>query len=234
MFVLLIVFIRTIILYFLIVLIMRLMGKRQIGQLQPSELVVALIIADLAAIPMGNTGIPLLAGIIPILTLFICEAMLSYISLKSQLARKIISGKPSIVIEKGKILENELRKQRFNIDDLMEQLRLKDVSDIQDVEYAILETGGQISVLLKTDKKPVIREDLKIKHSYEGLPISLIIDGHINYHNLFISGHDIDWLNKQLNKKGVKSSRDVLYAYISEDNKFIHQLKDKAKGGHNN
>ncbi|WP_372997864.1 DUF421 domain-containing protein [Lutispora sp.] len=226
----LIVFIRTIILYFLIVLIMRLMGKRQIGQLQPSELVVALVIADLAAIPMGNIGIPLIAGIIPILTLFICEALLSYISLKSQLARKIISGKPSIVIEKGKILENELRKQRFNIDDLMEQLRLKNVSDVQDVEYAILETGGQISIILKTDKKPVIREDLNIKHAYEGLPISLIIDGHINYQNLSIAKHDVSWLEHQLSKNNIKSAKDILFAYISEDNKFIFQLKDNAKG----
>lgn len=179
---------------------------------------------------MGNIGIPLIAGIIPILTLFICEALLSYISLKSQLARKIISGKPSIVIEKGKILENELRKQRFNIDDLMEQLRLKNVSDVQDVEYAILETGGQISIILKTDKKPVIREDLNIKHAYEGLPISLIIDGHINYQNLSIAKHDVSWLEHQLSKNNIKSAKDILFAYISEDNKFIFQLKDNAKG----
>ena len=229
-FIMLIVFVRTIILYFLIVLIMRLMGKRQIGQLQPSELVVALVIADLAAIPMGNVGIPLLTGIIPILTLFICEALLSYISLKSQPARRFISGKPSIVVEKGKILENELRKQRFNIDDLMEQLRLKDVSDINDVEYALLETGGQISVILKTNKKPVIREDLNINAAYEGLPISLIIDGHINLQNLSIAGHDKNWLAKQLDNSNIKSSDDVLFAYISQDNKFMFQLKDKTKG----
>lgn len=209
------------------------MGKRQIGQLQPSELVVALVIADLAAIPMGNVGIPLLAGIVPILTLFVCEALLSYISLKSQFARRIISGKPSIVIEKGKILENELRKQRFNLDDLMEQLRVKNVSDIQDVEYAILETGGQISVILKTDKKPVIREDLNIKHIYEGLPISLIIDGHINLQNLSIAGQSVDWLEKQLKKNNIKSAHDILFAYISEDNKFMFQIKDNAKGGYN-
>lgn len=229
----LIVFIRTIILYFLIVVIMRIMGKRQIGQLQPSELVVALIIADLAAIPMGNVGIPLLAGIIPILTLFVCEALLSYISLKSQFARKIISGKPSIVIEKGQLLEKELRKQRFNLDDLMEQLRLKNVSDIQDVEYAILETGGQISVILKTNKKPVIREDLNIKHSYEGLPISLIIDGHINLKNLSIARQNIDWLKTQLKKNNIKSAHDILFAYISEDNEFMFQLKDNVKGDYN-
>lgn len=229
----LIVFIRTIILYFLIVVIMRLMGKRQIGQLQPSELVVALIIADLAAIPMGNVGTPLLTGIIPILTLFVCEALLSYISLKSQFARRVISGKPTIVIEKGKILENELRKQRFNLDDLMEQLRIKNVSDVQDVEYAILETGGQISIILKTDKKPVIREDLNIKHAYEGLPISLIIDGHINLKNLSVAGKSLDWLEKQLKENNIKSARDVLFAYISEDNKFLFQIKDVAKGDYN-
>jgi len=231
---LLIVFIRTIILYFLIVIIMRLMGKRQIGQLQPSELVVALIIADLAAIPMGNTGIPLIAGIIPILTLFVCEALLSYISLKSQIARRIISGKPSIVIEKGNILEHELRKQRFNIDDLMEQLRLKNVSDIKDVEYAILETGGQISIILKTEKKTVTREDLNLKLPYEGLPISLIIDGYVNHQNLSIAGHDINWLQNQLKKNNIKSPKDILFAYISEDKKFIYQLKDVAKGEYNN
>lgn len=210
------------------------MGKRQIGQLQPSELVVALIIADLAAIPMGNTGIPLIAGIIPILTLFVCEALLSYISLKSQIARRIISGKPSIVIEKGNILEHELRKQRFNIDDLMEQLRLKNVSDIKDVEYAILETGGQISIILKTEKKTVTREDLNLKLPYEGLPISLIIDGYVNHQNLSIAGHDINWLQNQLKKNNIKSPKDILFAYISEDKKFIYQLKDVAKGEYNN
>jgi len=212
---------------------MRLMGKRQIGQLQPSELVVALIIADLAAIPMGNTGIPLIAGIIPILTLFVCETILSYISLKSQRARRIISGKPSIVIEKGNIIERELRKQRLNIDDLMEQLRLKNVTDIKDIEYAILETGGQISIVLKTDKKTVTREDLNIQRPYEGLPISVIIDGYVNQHNLSIAGHNMNWLENQLKENNIKSPKDVLFAYISQDKKFIYQLKDTVKGEYN-
>jgi len=209
------------------------MGKRQIGQLQPSELVVALIIADLAAIPMGNTGIPLIAGIIPILTLFVCETILSYISLKSQRARRIISGKPSIVIEKGNIIERELRKQRLNIDDLMEQLRLKNVTDIKDIEYAILETGGQISIVLKTDKKTVTREDLNIQRPYEGLPISVIIDGYVNQHNLSIAGHNMNWLENQLKENNIKSPKDVLFAYISQDKKFIYQLKDTVKGEYN-
>lgn len=227
----LIVFIRTIILYTLIVTLMRLMGKRQIGQLQPSELVVSLIIADLAAIPMGNVGIPLLTGIVPILTLFVSEALISFLSLKSQFARKILSGKPSIVVVKGKIIEKELRKQRFNIDDLIEQLRIKNVSNIEDVEYAILETGGQLSVILKTSKMPIIREDLSINAQYEGLPITLIIDGYLNQNNLSVAGLNENWLKEELKKNNINSVKNVLFAFVTADRKLKYQLKDKAKFG---
>ena len=143
----LIVFVRTLILYILIIVVLRLMGKRQVGQLQPSELVVALIIADLAAVPMSEVGIPLINGIIPIITLFIMEELLSYISMKSERARGLISGKPSILIERGTIIEDELRRIRYNINDLLEQLRLKNFSNVEDVSYAILETSGQLSVI---------------------------------------------------------------------------------------
>lgn len=229
----LIVFVRTIILYILIVTLIRLMGKKQIGQLQPSELVVSLIIADLAAIPMGNVGIPLLAGIVPILTLFVSEALISYISLKSQLARKILSGKPSIVVVKGKIIEKELRKQRFNIDDLIEQLRIKNVSNIEDVEYAILETGGQLSVILKTQKMPIKREDFSINAQYEGLPVTLIIDGYVNKNNLSIAGLSKNWLYDELKKNNINSEKHVLFAFVAADKKFKYQLKDNVKSGDN-
>ena len=227
----LIVFIRTIILYALIVILIRLMGKRQVGQLQPSELVVSLIIADLAAIPMSNVSIPLLAGVIPILTVFVCEALLSYASLKNQTIRKVLAGTPSLVIVRGEINEEELRKQRFNIDDLIEQLRIKDVPNVQDVEYAILETGGQLSVILKTVKMPATREDLNINAQYEGLPTTLIIDGHINKHNLSIAGLDEGWLNDRLKNHSIKSAGDVLFAFVTSDKRFQFQLKDKAKQG---
>lgn len=229
----LIVFVRTIILYILIVTLIRLMGKKQIGQLQPSELVVSLIIADLAAIPMGNVGIPLLAGIVPILTLFVSEALISYLSLKSQLARKILSGKPSIVVVKGKIIEKELRKQRFNIDDLIEQLRIKNVSNIEDVEYAILETGGQLSVILKTQKMPIKREDFSINAQYEGLPITLIIDGYVNKNNLSIAGLSENWLYDELKNNNINSEKHVLFAFVAADKKFKYQLKDNVKSGDN-
>ncbi len=227
----LIVFVRTIILYILIIALMRLMGKRQIGQLQPSELVVSLIIADLAAIPMANIGIPLFSGIVPILTLFIGEALLSYVSLKSQYARRLLSGKPSIVVSKGELVEKELNKQRFSIDDLMEQLRIKNISNIEDVEYAILETGGSLSVILKTDKMPVIREDLDIKAQYKGLPITLIIDGHLIKENLPIAGINDNWLRNELRNNKIGSEKDVFFAFITPEKTLKFQLTDDAKKG---
>ena len=210
---------------------MRLMGKRQIGQLQTSELVVALIIADLAAIPMANIGIPLFSGIVPILTLFIGEAMLSFISLKSQYARRIFSGKPSIVVAKGELVEKELNKQRFSIDDLMEQLRIKNVANIEDVEYAILETGGSLSVILKTNKAPVIREDLNIAAQYKGLPTTLIIDGTLVKENLSIAGINENWLQNELRKNKIGSVKDVLFAFTTPEKVLKFQLKDNAKKG---
>lgn len=210
---------------------MRLMGKRQIGQLQTSELVVALIIADLAAIPMANIGIPLFSGIVPILTLFIGEAMLSFISLKSQYARRIFSGKPSIVVAKGELIEKELNKQRFSIDDLMEQLRIKNVANIEDVEYAILETGGSLSVILKTNKAPVIREDLNIAAQYKGLPTTLIIDGTLVKENLSIAGINENWLQNELRKNKIGSVKDVLFAFTTPEKVLKFQLKDNAKKG---
>ncbi len=227
----LIVFVRTIILYILIIALMRLMGKRQIGQLQTSELVVALIIADLAAIPMANIGIPLFSGIVPILTLFIGEAMLSFISLKSQYARRIFSGKPSIVVAKSELIEKELNKQRFSIDDLMEQLRIKNVANIEDVEYAILETGGSLSVILKTNKAPVIREDLNIAAQYKGLPTTLIIDGTLVKENLSIAGINENWLQNELRKNKIGSVKDVLFAFTTPEKVLKFQLKDNAKKG---
>ncbi len=210
---------------------MRLMGKRQIGQLQTSELVVALIIADLAAIPMANIGIPLFSGIVPILTLFIGEAMLSFISLKSQYARRIFSGKPSIVVAKSELIEKELNKQRFSIDDLMEQLRIKNVANIEDVEYAILETGGSLSVILKTNKAPVIREDLNIAAQYKGLPTTLISDGTMVKKNLSIAGINENWLQNELRKNKIGSVKDVLFAFTTPEKVLKFQLKDNAKKG---
>ncbi len=228
----LIVLVRTLILYVLVVVAMRVMGKRQIGQLQPFELVVTLMLSELAAIPMESPGIPLINGITPIVTLIAAQVILSYVSLKSDRARAVICGTPSVLIENGKIVESELKRLRYNLSDLMEQLRAKDVPNISDVEFAILETSGQLSVIEKSQKRPVIPEDLHLPTRYEGLPFTLIMDGHIIHRNLTKLNLSIDWLNQELKKRGIESPREVLFACLDTEGKLFCQRKSgKSAGG---
>lgn len=225
----LIVFVRTLVLYVVIVIILRLMGKRQIGQLQPSELVVALVIADLAAVPMSNVGIPLINGIIPIVTLFILEELLSFMCLKSERARGIISGKPSILIEKGTIIEEEMRRTRYNLNELLEQLRLKNFTDVESIDYAILETSGELSVIAKAEEKPVTKKDMNIKPEPQVFPVTLIIDGRINSENLQKAGLNDVWLLEQLKSFSIKSPKDVFLAYLGPGKQLRYQLKEKVR-----
>lgn len=153
-------FLRTIILYLLVVLGLRMMGKRQVGEMQPSELVVAIMISDLASIPMQDVGIPLLSGVIPIFTLIIVEIALSQISLKNRKFRKLLTGKPSVIIHNGKILRDEMKKLRFNHDDLTEQLRIQGYVSIEDINFAILETNGQLSIIPRPKKQQASAEDV--------------------------------------------------------------------------
>ncbi|HWR60359.1 MAG TPA: DUF421 domain-containing protein, partial [Clostridia bacterium] len=216
----LIIFVRTLILYALIVVVLRLMGKRQIGQLQPSELVVSLIIADLAAVPMAEVGIPLINGIIPIITLFILEELLSFLSMKSEAARGFISGKPSIIIERGVIMEEELGKLRYNLNDLLEQLRLKNFSNIEDIDFAILETSGQLSVIPKPECTPVTKKDMKLPAAVQHLPVTVIIDGRTISDNLHKIGFSNDWLAKELKKQKIDSAKKVFFGYLDPDRKL--------------
>jgi uncharacterized membrane protein YcaP (DUF421 family) len=225
----LIIFIRASILYLFIVVIMRLMGKKQIGELQPTELVVALVIADLSAVPMENLNVPILYGIIPVLTLFIIGEFFSFVALKSDKARGVIYGKPSIIIEHGVILEGELRKQRFNINDLLEQLRIGGHPSIEDVEYAILETTGDLSIIPKSTKRPVNTGDLKLMVKQDILPTTAIIDGRILSSNLKLRNLDDEWLQKQLSKHKITSAKDVFFAFIADNNEFKYQLKANRK-----
>ncbi|HOV26564.1 MAG TPA: DUF421 domain-containing protein [Pseudobacteroides sp.] len=227
----LVVFIRTLILFLLVVVVMRVMGKRQIGQLQPFELAVAIMISELAAIPMQNTGIPLINGIIPIITLLLAQLLLSLISLKSIKARGIICGKPNILIENGKINEANLRKEMYTLNDLLEQLRIKGTSNIQDIEYAILETNGQLSIIPKSQKRPVTPEDLKIQTDYEGIPLDLVIDGVINYSNLEKAKLDENWLLTQLNNHDIKDTKEALFVSLDSSGKLYFQKKSMEGKG---
>lgn len=220
-------FLRTIILYLLIIAGVRLMGKRQVGELEPSELVLALIIADLAAVPMQDFGIPLLSGIIPILTLLCITMILSVLTMKSVKFRAIICGRPSIIVENGKLHQREMVKNRFTVDELMEELRMKGVSDISTVKYAILETNGQLSVLPYANQLPVTAEQMNITPEDVGLPLIIINDGRIIDHNLKTRGFNGAWLEKRLEEHHVKRASDVYLLTVDEQNRVYFVAKEQ-------
>lgn len=208
--------IRTVILYLLIIVGIRLMGKRQIGQLEPSELVLSLLIADLAAVPMQDFGIPLLMGIIPILTLLCLSTILSVLTVKSIRFRALLCSRPSIVVQDGQILIKEMVKNRFTVDELMEELRVAGITDLSSVKYAVLETTGRISVLPKAEEKPVTVKDLKLPAQDNGLPVILISDGRILSQNLKIRNLTEAWLKKQLRQRDVQDIRHIFLMTVDE------------------
>ena len=226
----LITFFRTIILYLLVIIALWVMGKRQIGELHPSELVVTIMISELASIPMQASTIPLIYGALPILTLIIAEVIFSYITLKSEKARAIISGRPSVLVKNGVIDEKELEKLRYNLNDLLEELRVNNYPNIKDVEFAILESSGQLSIIPKSQKRAVTPEDLKIDTKYEGLPITLILDGRVNHDNLNTLGLDEKSLKDELKKFSINSPSDVFFASIDTEGDLFYQLKKEGKG----
>jgi len=206
------------------------MGKRQMSQLQPFELVITIMISELAAVPMQDTGVPLINGIIPILTLLFMQILISLGTLKSNIVKKAVCGSPTILIDKGIILEDQLKKLRYTLNDLLEQLRIKGYFNITDIEYAILETDGDISVIPKSQKRPLTPTDMNIPTKYEGLPINLIIDGKINRDSFQKANIQFEWLLSILNQKGIKKVEDVFYAGITSDgNLFIQGRGGKIK-----
>lgn len=225
----LILVIRTLILYGTVIVSLRIMGKRQLGELQPSELVVAIMISDLASVPMQAIDIPILSGIIPVLTLIVAEVFMSYLSLKSKGIRKFLSGEPSIVIYNGQINEKELGRLRFNINDLLEELRLNNCHDISDVAVAVIETSGKLSVIPKDKARGVTVEDMKIeKPRHEGLPCTLISDGTVNKEELKRSGKSVEWLKGELAKRGIKSIKQVFIASLDAEEELYIQKKGEA------
>lgn len=220
------IFIRTLILYVLVVLVMRLMGKRQMGELQPFELVITIMISELAAVPMQNTGVPLINGIIPILTLLFLQTLITFVSLKSDFVKRLVCGSPTILIAKGRILEDALRKTQYSLNDLMEQLRIKGFFNIHDIEYAILETDGDISVIPKSQKRYVTPADLGIPTKYEGIPISVIVDGKIKVESLKYANLTLEQVLTEIKKRGVDNIRDVFFACIDPEGNWFVQKKE--------
>lgn len=224
----LVTFVRSIFLYIIVLVVMRSMGKREIGQLQPFEFVIAIMIADLATIPMSEIGIPIINGIIPILGLLVMHLFISYINLKSIKMRALICGKPSILIYRGRINEDVMIKERFTMNELQERLRTNNVDSISDVEYAILETSGQISVIEKPEKRNTRPEDFNIIPEYEGISYDLVIDGVIMYENLKILNKDYKWLKREVNKFKIEPE-DALIVTINGKNEIFCQEKIKKR-----
>ncbi len=217
------IFLRTIILYFSMIFAMRLMGKKQVGELQPSELVVSIAISDLASIPMQDMNQPILSGLIPITTLMCMEVILSFISLKSRRVRNLLTGKPCILISHGIINEKELEKMRYNISDLTEELRTAGYSDIRDVEYAVLETTGALNIIPVSKKRPVTPEDLNLNVPPSPLMITVISDGELLKDSLKGAGYDEHKFLQQLKKRGIKNISDVFYAAVSGNDIHIQK-----------
>ena len=220
----LVLFIRSILIYIIVLLVMRLMGKREIGQLQPFELAIAIMIADLAATPIANSGIPLTNGIIPILGLLVMHLLISIGNMKSLKVRELVCGKPSILIYRGKLDETALRKERFTINELQERLRENNIMNLGDVEYAILETSGQINIIQKPNKRNTTPEDFGIEPEYEGISYDLVIDGKVMYDNLKILGKDYKWLKSQVRKFGY-APEEALIVTIDGKGQFFSQKK---------
>ena len=221
------IFIRTLIIYIFVLIALRLMGKREIGQLQPYELVVTIMIADLASVPMQDVSIPILQGIIPILALVVGQIVISFLNLKSGIMRRVICGKPTIMIEKGKIIEKNLKEQKYTINGLLTQLRVAGYSNLKNIDYAILETSGSISVIPKNKAMPVTKEDMNIKAEYSGFPRAYIIDGSYIHENIKVSNFSEKKIDDILKKEKVKLE-DVFLLVIDENNEIFLQKKESV------
>lgn len=222
-------FFRTVILYILLMVGLRLLGKRQIADMEPSELVLTLIISDLAVVPMQDYGIPMINGVLPIITLLCLSMLLSFFNLKSIRFRALICGTPAVIIQNGEVNQKNMAKNRLTLDELFEQLRSQGFTDLNAVKYAVLETNGQLSILPYTKEAPItpLAADLAVKDRVT-LPILVINDGHVMEDNLLASGHDKKWLTKQLSKRKLKSPREVFLMTVDEENTVICVAKEET------
>lgn len=224
----LVVFLRTLILYALVVLGMRIMGKRQLGELQPSELVTTILISNIATLPIENTNVPLMSGAVPILTLMCFEVILSYLGMKNRRFRTILSGTPRIIIRQGKIDQQELENLRYSVDDLMEQLRVNSIFDIQQVEMAVVETTGQLSVCKKAETVPLTASDLGKIPPALNIPAVVVSDGQLLPQGLDYCGIEEETVRKLAKKQG-RELQDIFLMTCTPDQTVY--IVDKEKDG---
>ena len=218
-------FFRAVFLYLVLIVTVRLMGKRQVGQMEPSEFVVTMLLADLASIPMDDSSVPLSQGILPMAAVLATELVLSVLSRDSILFRKLLCGKPVILIQNGKLLQKNLRKTRITPDELSGHLRIKDVLDITTVQYAILETNGELSVFLWPKHQPPSAQELGVTGDDQSLPVTIIEDGSLLPDNLKISGKDGKWVERILRKHHA-TAEDTFLLTVDGSGKVIFIPKE--------
>ena len=220
-------FVRTVILYFLIMIGLRLMGKRQIGELEPGELVLTMMISDLATVPMQDFGIPLLAGVIPILTLLALSMLLSQLSLTSLRFRRLACGTPSVLIREGVLQQEAMRKNRYTLDELLEELRGQGITGVEEVKYAVLENSGRLSVFPWARNQPPTAEELGVEAREDAaLPVVLVNDGRLIRRNLEARGLDGAWLRDTLQKEGLPSYREAFLLTVDETGRVTYEKKE--------
>ena len=226
---LLILFTRTILLYALVFLVIRLIGKRQISDLQPFDLIMTLLIADLASEPASDVSIPLLYGVVPILALFLLQRLVAFLALKNTRLRKLICGSPLILIKDGIVQCDALYGARYTVSDLIEQLRTKDVFDLSDVSYAILETNGSLSVLLKGGKQQPDCEAFSLPPADDIPPYLILLEGQVYPYALQQAGFNEIWLKRQLARLGSDRPSDYLYALLAGTTLYVQTIGEKSR-----
>ena len=220
----LILILRTIIVYIVLIALMRLLGKRELGQLELSELVVSILAADVISIPLQNPDFSIWHGLLPCAALIACEYAMAWLTMKSVMMRKLTCGKPCFLVIHGKIQQKMMRKCRFSVDELAGELRKSDVTDISEVQYAVLETDGTLNVILYPGERPVTAEQMGIEAEDDGYAVILIEDGALLRQNLEFSGKSETWLRHELESRGCKSPKSV-YAFIVYESGKIYFAK---------
>ena len=221
-----IVLVRTLIIYFALLLAMRLLGKRQLAEMELSEFVVAALIADLASHPLQDMGIPLINGLIPILVLFCCEVLIAGLSMRSIRLRSVIFGKPSLLIVRGQILQKAMFQNRFTVDELMQELRAQGITDLSTIEYGVLETNGKLNVIPYPSERPATAAQLKLDAGQGGYPSIIISDGRVLDANLRHLGFDRAWLQQQLEAKGAENPEQVFLMTATESGQIYYAAKE--------
>lgn len=226
-----IILVRTVILYLVVLFTIRIMGKSELSKMSPFQLVVIFMIAELAAIPIESPSVSLINGAVGIFALMFLQVLISMISIKSETFKNFINGKPSVLIEKGEINQKELKALRISLNDLMEQLRIGNAPSLSEVEYAVMESNGELSIILKADKKPLTPGDMSLAKEQEAMPLILVSDGVLYKQNLLSLGWDEAYLKTQMAALKLTSYKEIFFAFCDEQKKLHIYVSaaDKSK-----